>query len=138
MEELEARKEAREEYKKWVLLEEISWRQKSREVWLKEGDRNMGFFHRMSNAHRRRNNVDIIRINGVWLSEENEIKEGVVRAFRSLLSNLGYWCPLFGLQFETLDALALKVPFTEEVFGALLGCSGDKAPEPDDFSMAFW
>ncbi|RVW28024.1 hypothetical protein CK203_111270 [Vitis vinifera] len=41
-------------------------------------------------------------------------------------------------QFETLDALALKVPFTEEVFGALLGCSGDKAPEPDDFSMAFW
>ena len=29
--------------------------------------------------------------------------------------------------------------FTEdEVFGALLGCSGDKAPRPDGFSMAFW
>ena len=32
LEELEARKEVREEYKKWVTLEEISWRQKSREV----------------------------------------------------------------------------------------------------------
>ena len=76
LEELEARTEVREEYKKWVLLEEITWRKKSREVWLKEGDRNTGFFHKMANAHRRRSNVDKIRINGVWLSEENEIKEG--------------------------------------------------------------
>ena len=77
----------REDYKKRVLLEEISWRQKSREVWLKEGDKNIGFFHKMANAHKRRNYVDKIKINGVWLSKENEIKEGVVRAFRSLLSN---------------------------------------------------
>ena len=37
LEEEEVRKEAREMYKKWVLLEEMSWRQKSREIWLKEG-----------------------------------------------------------------------------------------------------
>ncbi|RVX10471.1 Transposon TX1 uncharacterized 149 kDa protein [Vitis vinifera] len=114
LEELEARKEAREEYKKW-----------------------------MANAHKRRNNVDKIRINGVWLSEENEIKEGIVNAFRSLLFNPGDWRPpLSGLQCETLenmDACALEVSFTEEgVFGALLGCNGDKAPGPDGFSMAFW
>ena len=63
--ELEARKEAMEEYKKWVLLEEKTWRQKSRKVWLKEDDRNMGFFRKIVNAHRRKNNVDKIRINGV-------------------------------------------------------------------------
>ena len=40
---------------KWVLREEISWRQKSREVWLKEGDYNTSFFHRIANAHRIRN-----------------------------------------------------------------------------------
>ena len=145
LEELEARKEAREEYKKWVLLEEKTWRQKSRKVWLKEDDRNMGFFHKIVNAHRRKNNVDKIRINGVWLSEEIEIKEGVVNAFRSLLSNPGDWCPpLSRLQCETLenlDAFALEVSFTkeeEEVLGALLGCNGDKAPGPNGFSMAFW
>ena len=86
MEELEARKEVREDHKKWVMLEEISWRQKSREVWLKKGEKNMRFFHKMINAHRRRNIVDIIKINGVWFLEENEIRDGVVRAFRSLLS----------------------------------------------------
>ena len=67
----------------------------------------------------------------------------MVNAFRSFLFNPGDWrLPLSELQCETLenlDAFALKVLFTEEeVLGALLGCSGVKAPGPDDFSMAFW
>ena len=87
--------------------------------------------------------MDKIRINGVWLSEENEIKEGVVNVFRSLLSNPGDWHPpLSGLQCETLknlDVFALEVSFTEEeVLGVQLGCNGYKAPGPDGFSMAFW
>ncbi|RVW74271.1 hypothetical protein CK203_051040 [Vitis vinifera] len=61
----------------------------------------MGFFHRMANAHRRRNNVDQIRINGVWHSEESGISEGIVNAFRSLLSNPRDWHPpLSELQCE--------------------------------------
>ncbi|RVX00654.1 hypothetical protein CK203_030281 [Vitis vinifera] len=100
------------------------------------------FFHKMVNDHRRRNNVDIIRINGVWILEENEIKERIVNVFMSLLSNSGDWRPpLFGLQCETLenmDAYALEVSFMEEkVFGVLLGCSEDKVLGLDGFSMAF-
>ena len=39
-------------------LEETSWRQKSRVVWLKEGDNNTNFFHKMVNSNRRRNYMD--------------------------------------------------------------------------------
>ena len=39
---------------KMDMLEEISRRQKSREVWLKEGDRNSRCFHKMANAHRKK------------------------------------------------------------------------------------
>ena len=53
------------------------------------------------------------------------------------------WKPsLSGLFFESLEDLVvvgLEKPFTEEeVFGALSGFSGGKAPSPNGFSMAFW
>ena len=142
LEEEESRKDARENYKKWVLFEEMSWKQKSREIWLKEGDRNTSFFHKMDNAHRRRNQMAKIKINGSWITEDCEIKEEVRRAFQLLLSTSGDWQPsIRGLSFEGLDdfeVAGLEKPFSEEkVFGAPLGFNGDKAPGPNRFSMAF-
>ena len=70
---------------KWVLLEEISWRQKSRQIQLKLGDRNTFFFHWMTNSNRRKNHLSKIKINGSWALEEAKIKQGVSRAFQQLL-----------------------------------------------------
>ena len=47
----------------------------------------MGYFHRMANAHRRVNFLDRIKINGVRLSEEQEVREGIANAYQQLLSD---------------------------------------------------
>ena len=50
-------------------------------VWLKEGDRNVRFLHKMVDTYKRRNLLAKIKINGTWFAKENKIKEGVVSAF---------------------------------------------------------
>ena len=80
VEESEAQKEAKDLFKKWVLLEEMHWRQKFREIWLREGDRNTGYFHCMANSHFRKNALVRIKVNGLWLTEGQEIREGLARA----------------------------------------------------------
>ncbi|RVW87919.1 DNA-repair protein XRCC1 [Vitis vinifera] len=116
--ELEARKEAREEFTKWALMEEISWRQKSRETWLKEGDKNTGFFHKMANSNKMRNCLKKIKVNGGWHPCWNNIE------FDSI-----------GVE----EAAKLEESFSvDEVFSTLSNLNRDKAPGPDGFSLAFW
>ena len=104
MEETELKKESKENYKKWVLLEETHWRQLSREIWLRKGDRNTGFFHRMASAHRRNNSLDRIKINGEWLSEEQEVREGIANAFYQLLSeDTGWKADIGRLQLDRIN-----------------------------------
>ncbi|KAJ9691474.1 hypothetical protein PVL29_013603 [Vitis rotundifolia] len=141
--ETDLKNEAKENFKKWVLLEEAHWRQVSRELWLKEGDKNTGFFHKMAGAHWRNNFLDRIKINGVELVEEQEVREGIVKAFQhQLREEPGWRADLEGLHLKSLDLSeveALEAPFSEEeIFSALMDMNGDKAPGPDGFTVAFW
>ena len=143
LEEVEERVNARADFKRWALAEEISWRQKSRETWLKEGDRNMGFFHRTANAHRRRNFVNSICINGRKLVKEAEIKDGLVAAFQNLFSDPGGWSPSLAdmaiNEIGSEEADRLEESFSEEeIWKAISGLNSDKAPGPNDFPIAFW
>ena len=67
---------------------------------MKEGDRNIGFFHRMTNSHRRGNHIIGMKINDVWVTKEIEMRQGIVEAFKTLLSNTEEWrASLDGLSF---------------------------------------
>ncbi|XP_065623458.1 uncharacterized protein LOC136064919 [Quercus suber] len=68
----------RSEIEKLLSLEEISWRQKSRMLWIKEGDNNTKFFHKVANSHRRFNHLSILEVDGVIFEEESEVAAQLV------------------------------------------------------------
>ena len=97
----------------------------------------------MANAHRRNNSLDKIKINGVWLTEEQDVREGVANAYHQMLSENAEWkVNIGGLQLDHLslqETENLELPFSEEeVCSALMEMNGDKAPGPDGFTVAFW
>ena len=77
-----------QEWDELCTREEMYWRQKSRELWLQEGDRNTKFFHAI--AKQKRASKTIFQINdadsGVSITNENLIREEGVKFFKNLLA----------------------------------------------------
>ena len=87
--------------------------------------------------------MDRIKVNGIWLLEEQEVRTGIADAFKQLLTKDSKWkADIGGLilnQISQQEADTLELPFTEdEVHSALMDMNGDKAPGPDGFMVAFW
>ena len=76
------------------------------------------------------------------MTEEADLRKGIVEAFKTTLSDTGEWRAILdGLTFPKIkeeEAARLELPFTmEEVFTALSDLNGDKAPSPDGFMITF-
>ena len=69
-------------------MEEISLRQKSRMLFVKEGDNNTLFFHRVANSHRRTNHIRGIEVDGVLYEDEEEVWSKVVHFYQNLYIEL--------------------------------------------------
>jgi hypothetical protein len=131
------------ELEKTTLQEEISWRQKSRVLWLKEGDKCTKFFHRVANSNKRFNSIESLSVNGSVSSDQPIIRDYAAQFYETLFAELYSWRPrLDDLAFDSIDAVeasSLEHPFEErEVLEVVKGMNRDKAPGPDGFSMAFF
>ena len=124
-------------------LEKISWRQKSKALFIKEGDNNTQFFHRIANSHRQTNQIREVEVDGIHYEDESDATDQVVGFYKKLYQELEAWRPTIdGLEFACLDETErsmLEREFEkEEIIEALKEAEGDKAPRPDGFTMAFF
>lgn len=75
--------------------EESCWKQNSRVLWLKKGDKNTKFFQRMATTHRRLNTIDRLVIGGEEIKEPEEIKEHITDFYKKLYTKSENWRPPF-------------------------------------------
>ena len=133
----------RTDIEKLTLLEEVSWRQKSRLLHLRERDANTNFFHRMANSNRRNDGIESLMVDGILSSDQGMIADCITQFFMNLYSEQQVVRPfpavlvfprIFGDNVDWLDR-----PFEEaEIFDVIQNFNGDKAPGPDGFPMAFF
>ena len=133
----------RDELEKATLLEEICWRQKSRVLYVREGDRNTKFLHRITNSHRRVNSINRLMMDGELTSDPAAIADCISQFYRQLyFEDVAYRPVLNDVNFSSIsveDASWLDRPFEEEeVFGVINDFNGEKALGPNGFSMAFF
>ena len=68
--------------------EETFWRQKSREKWLEEGDRNTNFFHNSTIYNRSKNKITCIKNHqGILVEKPRKIVDTFVTHFKNILNN---------------------------------------------------
>lgn len=131
------------EFEEVAKKEEVAWRQRSRAIWLKEGDKNTKFFHRTANCHKRYNSIDSLLINGANVSEPAMIREEIIDFYQNLYKENEHWRPQFSPTDQATlneeDNVMLQSQFGEqEIKECVFACAGDKAPGPDGFTMAFF
>ena len=133
----------RTDIEKLTLMEEISWRQKSRMLHLKEGDANTRFFHRMANSNRKNNGIESLLVNSTLSSDQGIITDYITHFFINLYSEQQVERPfLDSLVFPMIfgeNGDWLERPFEEaEIFNVVQSFHGDKSPGPNGFPMAFF
>ncbi len=77
------------ELEEWMEKEELKWKQKSRKLWLREGDRNSKFFHLSTVIIRRSNRINEIKLDdGSWLHGREQIGQYFTRQFKNLFQSV--------------------------------------------------
>ena len=71
------------ELDEWLAREDLKWKQKSREIWIREGERNTRFFHLSTLIRRRRNCIQEIKLeDGSCINDGEDIQKYFIENLR--------------------------------------------------------
>ena len=127
-----------------LLKEEVHWRQSSRIKWIKDGDSNSKFFHRVENGRRKKKFIKfLVTKDGENLSGSDDISEEILKYFRRLYTKPERnswkiegldWSPISIQSVDCLDRPFLE----EEVCSVVFQLNRNKAPGLDGFTMELY
>lgn len=121
------------------------WKQRAKDFWVKEGDRNTRYFHQVASGRKKHNRiVGAINPSGETTNNEEEIENCFINYFTSIFSSSGVQD--MGSVYEAVQnrlsaeaVMELDRPFsTEEVVTAMKQMHPYKAAGPDGMNPIFY
>ncbi|RYR27722.1 hypothetical protein Ahy_B01g051758 [Arachis hypogaea] len=124
--------------------EEILWLQKSREMWIIDGDRNTRYYHTRTIIRRRKNKILKLRNNeGTWVEDQEELANLAINFFTRLYQEQGDTIQLQSSKSYSKIQEDVKrnmdvMPTGEEIKDAFFRIGSLKAPGLDGFPAIFY
>ncbi|XP_024195576.1 uncharacterized protein LOC112198676 [Rosa chinensis] len=127
-------------YSQLLSQQEMNWRQRSRAIWLKDGDRNSAFFHRRASNRKSRNTIKGLNDEqGQWQSEPAEVQRLLLSYFQTVFSSKGSDAGALQTVLDvtptkvtgTMNASLLQPYSDEEIKTTLFQMHPSKSPGPD-------
>ena len=125
--------------------QETYWKQRSRVMWLAEGDMNTKFFHQQASNRRKKNTIKgLFNSQGAWCTEDKEMEDIVISYFSELFSSSNpsgideVLTSIPSLITEDMNVQLSREVDSDEVLKALKQMHRSKAPGPDGFSPGFY
>lgn len=134
-------------YHDMVHKEEVFWKQRSRNTWLRERDRNSKFFHLSAIKHKVANRISKLRVNKNFLDKEEDIAKEAKDYFLNLLtqdfdldqnSQQDILAKIPKILFDQDNIFLKAIPSNEEIKKVVFSFEGSKSPGPDGFPMFFF
>ena len=132
------------ELAEWLTRCEILQKQKSRELWLIEGDRNTKFFHLSTIIRKRHNNIDAIKSgDGSWVTSSKDVRLLFFNSFKSMFTEVVSFPDnlenlILPYITEEENATLRGIPTPDEIKATLFQMQDLKAPGPDGFPVLFY
>ncbi|XP_074322934.1 uncharacterized protein LOC141659900 [Apium graveolens] len=135
---------ARCHYLKLLEKQEIFWRQRAKQFWLREGEKNTRFFHKFASTRKEHNKIKKLKNeNGDWKETDAEIQEIITDYFDNMFcsTSTGISLPArieLPVVSDMQSQLLVSPIVEEEVKRAVFAMHSDKSPGIDGLNPGFY
>lgn len=136
--------EARWWYLKLIKKQEIFWKQRAKQYWLRDGDKNTRFFHKFASTRKENNKIQgLIDETGQWADTNAGIQQVIDRYFEDMFSTRAMGeCLSDIIQFAEISEKQkhdlIQPIIKEEVKDAVYDMHPEKSPGMDMLNLSFF